>query len=104
MCESSVLRPLTDLWLQDNIALLTSNATFQKDGLLIIVFDEAATSDTANGGGHVAAVIISAKVKQGFQSTILYQHQSVLRLILQGLRVSNLAGASSTDPEMEEFF
>ena len=95
---------LEDSWLQDNIAPLISNATFQKDGLLIIVFDEAATSDTTHGGGHVAAVIISSKAKQGFQSTTIYQHQSLLRLILEGLGVSNLPGASSAAPGMGEFF
>jgi phosphatidylinositol-3-phosphatase len=93
---------LADSWLQDNIAPLVSNTTFQKE--LIIVFDEAATSDSTDGGGHVAAVIISPKAKQGFQSTTLYQHQSLLRLILEGLGVSNLPGASSTAPEMGEFF
>jgi hypothetical protein len=72
--------------------------------LLIIVFDEAAASDATHGGGHVAAVIISARAKQGFQSTTLYQHQSILRLILEGLSVSKLPGASSTAPEMGEFF
>ena len=95
---------LADLWLQGNIAPLVSNPTFQKDGLLIIVFDEAATSDSTDGGGHVAAVIISPKAKQGFQSTTLYQHQSLLRLILEGLGVSNFPGASSTAPKMGEFF
>ena len=95
---------LADSWLQDNIKPLISNATFQKDGLLIIVFDEAATSDTTDGGGHVAALIISAKAKQGFQSTTIYQHQSILRLILEGLGVSKLPGASSTAPETGEFF
>jgi phosphatidylinositol-3-phosphatase len=95
---------LADAWLQDNIAPLIANPTFQKDGLLIIVFDEAATNDATHGGGHVAAVIISSKAKQGFQSTTLYQHQSVLRLILEGLGVSHLPGASSTAPEMGEFF
>jgi hypothetical protein len=95
---------LADSWLQDNIAPLISNATFRKDGLLIIVFDESTTSDVTHGGGHVAAVIISAKAKQGFQATTLYQHQSTLRLILEGLGVSNLPGASSTAPEMGEFF
>ncbi len=93
-----------DAWLQDNIESLISNATFQKDGLLIIVFDEAAASDSRHGGGHVAAVIVSAKAKQGYQSTTFYQHQSVLRLILEGLRVPHLPGASSTAPEMGEFF
>jgi acid phosphatase len=95
---------VADAWLQNNIAPLISNATFQKDGLLIIVFDEAETTDTTNGGGHVAGVIISAKARQGFQSTTLYQHQSTLRLILQGLGVSNLPGASSSAAEMGEFF
>jgi hypothetical protein len=90
--------------LQDNVAPLISNPTFQKDGLLIIVFDEAATSDTTHGDGHVAAVIISPKAKQGFQSTTFYQHQSILRLILEGLGVPNLPGASSTAPGMGEFF
>lgn len=95
---------LADSWLQHNIAPLISNATFQKEGLLIIVFDEAATSDTTNGGGHVAAVIISAQAKKGFRSTTLYQHQSTLRLILEGLGVSKLPGSSSSAPDMGEFF
>jgi hypothetical protein len=52
----------------------------------------------------VAAVVISARAKQGYKSTTLYQHQSVLRLILEGLRVQNLPGDSSTAPDMGEFF
>ena len=62
-----------DSWLQQNIEPLIASSTFQNDGLLIIVFDEADTSDSSNGGGHIAAVIISPKAKRGFQSTILYQ-------------------------------
>jgi hypothetical protein len=96
---------VADSWLQQNIAPLISNPAFQKQGLLIIVFDEAATSDTTHGGGHVAAVIISGKARQGYQSTAtLYQHESVLRLILEGLGVSNRPGASSAAPAMGEFF
>jgi phosphatidylinositol-3-phosphatase len=93
-----------DTWLQDNIAPLISNAAFQKDGLLIIVFDEAATSDATHGGGHVAALIISAQAKQGFQSTTFYQHESTLRLILDALGVPNHPGASSSAHTMGEFF
>ena len=93
-----------DAWLQDNIAPLISNAAFQNDGLLIIVFDEAATSDATHGGGHVAALIIGAKARQGFQSTTFYQHESTLRLILDVLGVPNHPGASSSAPTMGEFF
>jgi len=92
-----------DAWLQTNIAPLISSAAFQKDGLLIIVFDESGTDNT-HGGGRVAAVIVSPMAKKAFQSTTLYQHQSTLRLILQGLGISQLPGSSSTAQDMGEFF
>jgi len=95
---------LADAWLQQKIAPLISSPAFQKDGLLIIVFDEADTNDSTNGGGHVAEFVISPKAKQGYQSTNLYQHQSTLRLILHGLAVSSYPAAASTAPEMGEFF
>jgi len=96
--------PVADSWLKENIGPLVSNGTFQKDGLLIIVFDESESTDSVHGGGHVAAVIVSPKAKRGFQSSTLYQHQSTLRLILEGLGVSKLPAASSTAPDMGEFF
>jgi len=95
---------VADTWLKTNIAPLISNSSFQNDGLLIIVFDEAGASDSSHGGGHVAAVIISGKAKKGFRSSTLYQHQSTLRLILEGLGVSNFPGDSSKAPDMGEFF
>jgi Phosphoesterase family len=95
---------VADAWLRLNITPLVSSSTFQKDGLLIIVFDEANTNDSAHGGGHVAALIISPKAKQGYRSTTLYQHQNTLRLILHGLGAPTYPGAASTAPEMGEFF
>ncbi len=96
--------PVADAWLAHNIGPLLNSSTFQKDGLLIIVFDEADGSDSTHGGGHVAAVIVSPQAKAGFQSTTLYQHQSTLRLILQGLGVSSYPGAAAQAPNMAEFF
>ena len=95
---------LADAWLQQNIAPLISSTTFQKDGLLIIVFDEANANDSTDGGGHVAAFVISPLAKQGYKSTTMYQHQSTLRLILHGLGVPSYPAAASTAPEMGEFF
>ena len=95
---------LADQWLQQNIAPLISSPTFQKDGLLIILFDESDANDSADGGGHVAALIISPLAKQDYKSTALYQHQSTLRLILHGLGVPSYPAAASTAPEMGEFF
>ena len=93
-----------DAWLQQNIAPLIASATFQKDGLLLVVFDESDTTDVTNGGGHVAAVIVSPKANLAYQSTTLYQHQSTLRLILRGLGVTTYPGAAATAPDMGEFF
>ncbi|MBV9179817.1 MAG: acid phosphatase, partial [Acidobacteria bacterium] len=93
-----------DAWLQQNIGPLLANATFQTDGLLIIIFDEGDGNDSANGGGHVPAVIISPKAKPGYQSTTMYQHQSILRLILRGLGVTTYPGSASNAPDMGEFF
>ena len=98
---------LADQWLQQYMAPVISSPSFQQNGLLIILFDEANTNDSTNGGGHVASVIISPKAKQGYKSTTLYQHQSTLRLVLEGLGVPSVASypaAASTAPAMGEFF
>ena len=93
-----------DTWLKSNIDPLLKNSTFQKDGLLIVVFDESG-NDNTNGGGRVVCALISpAFSKLGYQSTTVYQHQSLLRLTLEGLGVTVLPGASSSAPAMWEFF
>lgn len=93
-----------DSWLKANIAPLISSATFQRDGILIIVFDESFDSDTAHGGGHVAAVVISPKVKTGYRSTTLYQHQNTLKTLMKALGLSSFPGAASGAKDMGEFF
>jgi acid phosphatase len=92
-----------DNWLKANIDPLIKSAQFQKDGLLIISFDESA-NDTTHGGGRVVTVLISPFSKLGYQSTTFYQHESVLRLMLKGLGVGTLPGAAATAPDMWEFF
>src|SRR6266404_2080206 len=93
-----------DTWLQTNIDPLIKNATFQKDGLLVIVFDESA-NDNTSGGGRVAAVLISPAFSHvAYQSTTFYQHESVLRLMLAGLGIKTLPGAAASAPPMWEFF
>jgi hypothetical protein len=95
---------LADSWLQTNIAPLIASSTFQKDGLLIILFDESFASDTQNGGGQVAAVVISPLAKKGYQSTTFYQHQSLCRLLMQGLGLSSFPSACQNATQMSEFF
>ena len=92
-----------DQWLQANIAPLLGSQTFQKDGLLVITFDESASADLAMGGGHVVWVVIGPQAKKGYQSTSVYQHQSTLRLILKSLGATTLPGAANSAPDMTEF-
>ena len=105
-CDDAHDCPLStaDAWLKTNIDPLINSSVFQKDGLLIIVFDEGNDLDFTQGGGHVAAVIISPFGKPAYKSIALYQHQSVLRLMLEGLGVTKLPGDAATAPAMWEFF
>ncbi len=93
-----------DQWLQTNIDPFIKS-TFLQDGLLVITFDEANEIDVANGGGHVAAVVVSPQVKWGgYQAHALYQHQSVLRLMASGLGLTSFPGEADDAPDMAEFF
>jgi phosphatidylinositol-3-phosphatase len=105
-CDDAHDCPLStaDAWLKTNIDPLINSSVFQKDGLLIIVFDEGNSLDFTQRGGHVAAVIISPFGKPAYKSIALYQHQSVLRLMLEGLGVTKLPGDAATAPAMWEFF
>ena len=103
-CTNAQKLATADAWLQNNITQLLNNPVFQQDGILIIVFDEGFSTDTANGGGHVAAVVIGPKVKPGFKSTHFYQHQSVLRTMLDALGVHTYPGSAASAPDMADLF
>jgi phosphatidylinositol-3-phosphatase len=93
-----------DQWLQNNIAPLISNPAFQQDGLLIITFDEASSSDSSFGGGKIATIMVSPKVKPGYRSTTFYQHEHLLRTVLAALGMNTFMGASKWAGDMAEFF
>jgi phosphatidylinositol-3-phosphatase len=98
-----------DAWLQSNvISPLAANPAFQTggDGLLVVAFDEAATSDITHGGGHVVAAFWGPIVKSGYTQTsaTVYQHESMLRTLMEVLSLTNPPGAASTAPDMSEFF
>jgi hypothetical protein len=95
---------VADTWLQANIGPLIADPVFQTDGLLVIVYDESDNDNTHGGGRIVAALVSPSSSKSAFQSTTFYQHQSVLRLMLEGLGVKTLPGAAITAPTMWEFF
>jgi hypothetical protein len=98
-----------DSWLQTSV--VTPLSTYQAfapggDGVLIVDFDEAATSDTAHGGGHVAPVLWGPIVKAGFRQTssTVFQHESMLRTVMDALGLASPPGAAAQAPSMSEFF
>jgi phosphatidylinositol-3-phosphatase len=104
-CTDSQKKANTDAWLKKNLSGLLASAEFQKDGLLVITFDEGSSSDTTNGGGRIFTTVIGPKVKSGFKSTAKYQHQNLLRTILAAIGVTtNVPGAASSATMMSDFF
>lgn len=93
-----------DQWLKTNIDPLIKSSGFQKNGLLLIVFDESVLTDIAHGGGHVAMIVVGPQVKSGFKTSTDFQHQSTLRLTLSTLGINSFPGAASVAPDMGAFF
>lgn len=103
---------MADAWLQANIAPLLASPDFNTPGggLLIITFDESEDSDTQFGGGNVAWIAAGPDVNphyppaKSYTPLTVYQHQSTLRFMLELAGVSVFPGASSTAPDMWEFY
>jgi phosphatidylinositol-3-phosphatase len=98
-----------DSWLQSNVISLLSNYppfAPNGDGILIVAFDEADLSDSTYGGGHVSQVFWGPKVLVGYTQTsaTVYQHQSMLRTVMDALGLTNPPGDAATAPSMAEFF
>ncbi len=102
-CTDTQKLTAADQWLSANIGPLVTSPAFQ-NSLLVVVFDEGDLADVQHIGGQVAAVIVSPLAKAGYKSPTLYEHASTLRLMLEGLGVTDLPGGAATAPSMSEFF
>lgn len=85
---------VADQWLQTNIGPLINDPQFQADGLLLIIFDEGRTTDSANGGGQVVWVAVGPSVKAGYASGTLYQHQNTLKTVCELLGIGSFSSPS----------
>jgi phosphatidylinositol-3-phosphatase len=92
-----------DDWVKNNIGPLINGSALQ-NSVLIYTWDEGDVNDMANQGGHVATILVSPKVRAGFQSKTMYQHQSALKLSMQLLGVTDFPGAAASATDMTEFF
>jgi phosphatidylinositol-3-phosphatase len=88
----------TDTWLSHNVPPILASSAFQQGGVLFIVWDEGSTSQACcglgEGGGRVAALVISPLAKQHYQSTVPYDHYSLLRSVEVAWRLGQLANTN----------
>jgi hypothetical protein len=100
-----------DSFLKTWVPRITSSAAFKQDGLLIVTFDEAATSDTSSccgeiagpgspepgengpGGGDVGAVLLSPCIAPGTVSQTPYNHYTMLGSVENVFGLSHLGYA-----------
>jgi len=101
----------SDDWLKDILSPLLASKTFADSGLLVITYDESCLDDTSDGAGHegggrVATILVSSKVKPAYRSIVLFHHESTLRLSLEalGLDENHWPGGARNAPSMAEFF
>ena len=92
-----------DEFLQQTAAPLLADADFLAHGVLIVVFDEGMDTDSAHGGGHVSTVLAGARIRAGYESAELYQHQNLARFTLEALGLTSFPGQGETAASMREF-
>ncbi len=102
-----------EAFLKQYVPMITGSAAFKQNGLLIINFDEASTTDASSccgeiagpagitmagaqsgdGGGKVGAVLLSPCIKAGTVTQTAYNHYTMLRSVEDIFGLSHLGYA-----------
>lgn len=103
-----------DKWLQDHVPAILARPEFSSggDGILFIVWDESELSgdDRCSAtvktgcGGHTAILVIGAKVKADYKSTITYHNENVLSTVCAAMGLGTCPGAGARVAPMADFF
>ena len=104
-----------DQWLQSKLPPILARPEFGPggDGILFIIWDEGNVDGTDNRcsatvaagcGGRIANLIIGPRVKPGYQSTITYHGENVLKTICVAMGLTTCPGAAESAAPMADFF
>lgn len=103
-----------DQWLQANLPDILARPEFSPggDGILFIVWDEGTlntdnrcSASVANGcGGRVPNLVIGPRVKAGYESTITYHNENLLKTVCVAMGLSTCPGAAQNAAPMADFF
>ena len=103
-----------DQWLETHVPEILARPEFSSggDGILFIVWDEGTLSidrrcsaTVAQGcGGRTATLVIGPRVKRGYQSTITYHNENVLKTVCAVMGLAPCPGAAKKAKPMADFF
>ncbi len=103
-----------DQWLQANVPAILARPEFGPggDGILFIVWDEAtlATDNRCSAtvstgcGGRTATLVIGPQVRPGYQSTITYHNENVLKTVCAAMGLATCPAAAQNAAPMSDFF
>jgi hypothetical protein len=103
-----------DQWLQAHLPAILARPEFSPggDGILFIVWDEGmlttdnrCSAQVPNGcGGRTATLVIGPRVKKGYQSTVTYHNENVLKTVCAAMGISTCPGAAQNAQPMSDFF
>jgi Phosphoesterase family/Bacterial Ig domain len=103
-----------DQWLQANVPAILARPEFSSggDGILFIVWDEGNLSGdnrcsatvSTGCGGRTATLVIGPSVKPGYQSTITYHNENVLKTVCTAMGLDPCPGAAQNAAPMSDFF
>lgn len=103
MCNSGHNCPSStaDAWLKAMVTKLQASTALGGNSLIVITFDEAATSDKSTccglpgtGGGQIATVLVSPQAQKGFQDNTAYSHYSLLKTYMAAWGLPDLENTS----------
>jgi phosphatidylinositol-3-phosphatase len=104
-CASDTQRQLIaagDTWLSTNIGPVLQSSWFKQDGIVIITWDEGASTDTTGccggvaNGGHVATIVITSTNQGRGQFTGTGDHYGTLAAIEKAYGVTLLLNSANT--------
>ena len=104
-----------DQWLQAKLPAILARPEFGPggDGILFIIWDEGNVDDLDNRcsatvatgcGGRIANLVIGPRVIPGYQSTVTYHGENVLKTVCVAMGLSTCPGAAQNAAPMADFF
>jgi predicted phosphodiesterase len=91
----------SDAWLASEVPRILASPAYQRDGVLLIVWDEAKTHGVDN---PIGCIVVSPLAKPGYSNTIPYSHASTLRTVQEILGVGPLLRKAAVATDLSDLF